>query len=420
MGQERLLMSQKELQRYHAMEKVLEGLMSVREAAGSLGISERQAYRIKAMVFEEGPQGAMHHNRGRKPAITKRPEVLKEILKLYKGDYKGFNVSHFTEKLREEESIEVSRETVRKHLMKHKLIKMGRHVPKHRSRRERMPQSGVMLQHDTSTHDWLEGRGPSMNLIASIDDATSEVPFALFVEHDGSLSNMEVMKQTIRRKGAPLSYYVDGASHNRTHRKGGVHYRTKDGEDYKDTQIERALAELGINLIVAGSPQAKGRVERLFGTFQDRLISELRLKKICTMQEANRFLHDVFLPDHNRRFSVKPEKRGSSYRKLPARVNLDEIFCLKEERTVRADNTISYKGRALQIVSENGRKSYTRAKVQVQIWTDESIHVAYKGRQLAIVELPELPKRIIEKPKRFSLKEFIEKEVDVPQNTCHL
>lgn len=173
------------------------------------------------------------------------------------------------------------------------------------------------------------------------------------------------MKQTIRRKGAPLSYYVDGASHNRTHRKGGVHYRTKDNEDYKDTQIERALAELGINLIVAGSPQAKGRVERLFGTFQDRLISELRLHEIRTMREANRSLSEVFLPDHNRRFSVKPKKRGSAYRKLAARTKLDEMFCVKEERTVRADNTVSYKGRALQIISQNGRKSYTRAKVEV-------------------------------------------------------
>lgn len=190
MGHERLLMSQKELQRYHAMQKVLEGLISVREAAETLGISERQAYRIKAMVLEEGPRGTIHHNRGRKPAITKGAEVLNRVLTLYKGIYEGFNVSHFTEKLREEEGIEVSRETVRKHLRKHKLIKKSRRVPKHRSRRERMLQSGVMLQHDTSTHDWLEGRGPEMKLIASIDDATSEVPFALFVEKDGTLSNL--------------------------------------------------------------------------------------------------------------------------------------------------------------------------------------------------------------------------------------
>jgi len=153
----------------------------------------------------------------------------------------------------------------------------------------------MMLQHDTSEHDWLEGRGltaselaqagPKLKLIASIDDANNEVPYALFVETDGTLPNMEVMKQVMRLKGIPMKFYVDGASYNKTHRKGGIHYNLKG--QYKETQIQRALKELGINLIIAGSPQAKGRIERLFGTFQDRLISEMRLKEISTKEDAN-------------------------------------------------------------------------------------------------------------------------------------
>jgi len=416
MGQKRFLMSQKELQRYHVISKAVEGRMTALEVAESLNLSTRQVFRLKAKVMAYGPEGAIHGNRGRQPVTTKPKGLMKKIRDLYQKVYKGFNITHFTEKLNEIEEIEISRETVRKHLRQRNLIGEMRHAPKHRSRRERMPMVGMMLQHDTSEHDWLEGRGPENKLIASIDDANNEVPYALFVEADGTLPNMEGMKQVIRLKGIPMKFYVDGASYNKTHRKEGIHYNLKG--EYKETQIERALKELGINLIIAGSPQAKGRIERLFGTFQDRLISEMRLKKISTREDANRFLHKEFLPDYNMRFTVSPAKKGSAYRKLPSGINLDSIFCIKEERAVHGDNTISYRGRVFQIIPQNGRMSYVRAKVEVQEWTDRTIHVLYKGKELAVKEIPERPKRLIEKPKRFNLKEFLRKEVEPQTEFC--
>jgi hypothetical protein len=416
MGQKRFLMSQKELQRYHVMSKILEGRMTTLEAAESLNLSTRQVFRLKAKVVALGLQGIIHGNRGKVPVTAKPERLMKRIRDVYQKIYKGFNITHFTEKLNEIEEIEISRETVRKHLRQHNLIGEMKHAPKHRSRRERMPMVGMMLQHDTSEHDWLEGRGPEIKLIASIDDANSEVPYALFVDADGTLPNMEVMKQGIKIKGIPMKFYVDGASYNKTHRKGGIHYSLKG--EYKETQIERALKELGINLIIAGSPQAKGRIERLFGTLQDRLISEMRLKKISTKEDANRFLHKEFLPEYNRRFTVTPAKKGSAYRKLPSGINLDSIFCIKQERTVQGDNTISYRGRVFQIIPQNGRISYTRAKVEVQECTDRTIHVLYKGKELAVREIPEKPKRLIEKPKRFNLKDFLRKEVEPQVDLC--
>jgi hypothetical protein len=416
MGQKRFLMSHKELQRYHVINKVIEGRINTTEASKSLGLSRRQIFRLKAKVLIEEIQGVIHGNRGRPPLIKKPKELMAKIRQLYRGTYCGFNITHFTEKLNEAEGIDISRETVRKDLRKHNLIGQMKRAPKHRSRRERMPMSGMMLQHDTSKHDWLEGRGPQLKLIASIDDANNEVPYALFVYEDGTLPNMEVMKTVVQLKGIPMSFYVDGASHNKTRRGSGIHY-TMRGE-YKETQIQRALKELGINLIIAGSPQAKGRVERLFGTFQDRLISEMRLRKCSCRDEANRFLHDEFLPVHNKKFTVLAAKGRSAYRKLPARLNLNRIFCIKEKRTVQRDNTISYKGRIFQIVPQNARISYSQAKVEVQEWTDGSIHIGYKATELVIQELSIRPRRVINRAKRFNLKEFARLEESPQAEVC--
>jgi transposase len=409
MEQRRFLMSQRELQRYHVVSKTIEGRMSTKEAAEMLGLSQRQVFRQKAKIKASGPQGIIHGNRGRSPATAKPEHLMQRVRQLYQTVYRGFNITHFTEKLNEVEGIRVSRETSRKELRRHNLIGKLRRAPKHRSRRQRMPMVGMLLQHDTSEHDWLQGRGAALKLIASIDDANNEVPYALFVEADGTLPNMEVMKEILGRKGIPMAFYVDGASCNKTHRGTGIHRRLTGGE-YEETQIERALKELGINLIIAGSPQAKGRVERLFGTFQDRLISEMRLRSISTKERANGFLHEEFLADFNRRFTVKAAKRGSAYRKLPREINLDTILCIKMERTVQKDNTISYKGRVFQIISDNGRLSYTRAKVTLQEWTDRSIHVLYQSKELPIRELPEKPERL-NKPQKINFKDFLKQRI---------
>jgi len=409
MEQKRFPMSQRELQRYQVISKTIEGAMSTGEAARVLELSQRQVFRQKAKVTASGPQGLIHGNRGRSPATTKPEELMQKVRRLYQEVYRGFNVSHFTEKLTEHEGIAVSRETVRKELRRHHLLGKMRHAPKHRSRRERMPMVGMMLQHDTSDHDWLEGRGPAIKFIASIDDANNEIPYALFVEADGTLPNMTVMQEILRSKGIPMAFYVDGASHNKTQRGPGIHRRLTGG-DYEETQIQRALKELGINLIIAGSPQAKGRVERLFGTFQDRLVSEMRLHHIATLKEANRFLHEEFLPDYNRRFTVRAAKRGTAYRKLPRSINLNAILCIKKERTVQRDNTVCYNSRVFQIMPHNGRVSSTRARVTLQEWTDRSIHVLYHGKELPLTELAQQPKRLLEHPEKFNLRDFLKQE----------
>lgn len=183
---------------------------------------------------------------------------------------------------------------------------------------------------------------------------------------------------------------------------------------------KRALKELGINLIIAGSPQAKGRVERLFATFQDRLISEMRLRGICTLEAANRFLHEEFLPEYNRRFTVRTAKRGSAYRRLPRRINLNAIFCIRKERTVQRDNTICYNGRVFQILPENGRLSYTRANVMLQEWIDRSIHVLYQDKELPIVELSEKPKKQFDIPRKFNLRDFLGQEIQSKLGLSHM
>jgi len=237
-----------------------------------------------------------------------------------------------------------------------------------------------MVQFDTSDHDWLEGRGPRLYLIGGVDDATGKVAGAKFVLADGVKQNMEVFKDIVRRRGIPLSVYVDCGSNFKTTRYQSTEYQLKG--EYPSTQFARALEELGIRMIYAYSPQAKGRIERKFGVFQDRLCSELRLHNISTQEEANRYLWEKFIPRHNRMFSRPAKESGTAYRSLPKGLSLKEVFCLKEERVVAGDNTISYNEKAFQILPNEYRSSYCKAKVEVHEHLDGSIHIFYQGKKL--------------------------------------
>ena len=241
-------------------------------------------------------------------------------------------------------------------------------------------KEGMMIQFDTSDHDWLEKRGPKMKLIGGIDDATKDVPRAKFAYQDSVEENMATSKEIIKRKGIPLSLYVDKDSKFITTRHGGLHVRIK--KDQEKTRMQRAWEELGINVIYAESPQGKGRIERLWGTFQDRLISELRLEGISTLEEANEYLHSVFLPKYNKKFNRKPKVEEVAYRPIPKGMDLDQILCIKEERRVQGDNTISYKGRRYQILPTETRFGFAKAKVEVQKHLDGTIHIFYKREEL--------------------------------------
>ncbi len=377
---QRWQLSQKEIARYGVIENTVEGYLKAELAAEELCLSKRQVFRLKRKLKEKGIEGIIHGNRGRASPRRIPDPVRNTIDYLYRGKYDGFNISHFTEMLAEREEIFICRETVRGILLEKGSYEKKKRYPKHRSFREPMPKEDMMLQFDTSDHDWLEARGPRIKLIGGIDDATKDVPWALFAYQDSVEKNMAVCKRIIKRKGIPLSLYVDKDSKFITIRHGGLHVRIK--KEQEKTQMARAWEDLGINVIYAESPQAKGRIERLWGTFQDRLISELRLEGISSLEEANRYLHCVFLPKYNKKFTRKPRVEEVAYRPIPKGMDLDRILCIKEGRRVQGDNTISYEARRYQILPTETRLGFAKAKVEVQRHLDGTIHIFYKGEEL--------------------------------------
>jgi len=378
-----ITLRQQELTRYQVIRGIIERKISNTEAAILLGISKRQVIRVKNKVRRVDLKGVVHGNRGRRPKLGISNETKEMILSLYQNRYYGFNVTHFGEFLKEVHGIQVSRETLRKLLLISGLRTKSKSPPRHRTRRARMPRSGLLVQMDSSEHKWLEES--TIWLIATIDDATGEVPYALFVDSDSTENNMRVIKKLIEKKGIPVALYTDGASHFITQRH--YSYRVNLSYDYTPTQIQRALNELGVRLIIAGSPQAKGRIERLFETFQDRLLKELKLYKISSIEKANRYLHNRFLPRFNKKFSHPPKDPGTAWRVLPKELNLESVFSIKEQRTVMADNTISYKNRVFQILPDKYRISFAKAKVEVEKRLDGSIHIRYKDQYLNCKEI---------------------------------
>lgn len=384
---EGIFLSVRELNRFEVIAKASEGLLTTREASRVLCLSERQIRRLKARFREKGIKGLVHGNKGRSPANKVPLETREKILSLLKGKYEGFNTLHLKDKLEEEEGLRISRETIRSLYIENG-IPRRKHKRKRRfSLRERMPQRGLMLQMDSSDHDWFF-LGDEISLIAAIDDATNEVPFASFFTSDNTLNNMVVLKEIVKKKGLFKSLYVDRASHFKTVRKGGTHVTVRT-EDFKDTQIERALDELGIEMINAHTPQAKGRIEQLFQLFQDRLLKELRLRGIKDIGQANQFLSSYWLPYHNKKFSFKPRQEGSAYLPLPKGVDLDSIFCLKFERRVNHDNTISFNKRIYEILPDCYRICFAKAVVEVRQLTNGSIKIFYQGRPLKFTERTE-------------------------------
>jgi transposase len=378
-----IALSQKEVTRYQVIKGTLDRKLSNNKAATLLGLSKRQVIRLKNKVRRDNLLGIVHGNRGRTPKTAIDKETKEIVLNLYVSTYNGFNVSHFGEFLREVHGINISRETLRNLLLTSGLRGKSKSAPKHRSRRARMPKSGLLIQMDSSEHQWLSET--STWLIATIDDATGKVPYALFVDTDSTENNMRVIKRLVETKGIPIALYTDGASHFITQRH--YSYRVNLKFDYAPTQIGRALNELGVRLIIAGSPQAKGRIERVFKTFQDRLLKELRLHGISSIEGANRYLHSVFIPGFNKRFCREPKDPEVAWRVIPGEINLESVFSIKEQRTVMADNTISWRSRIFQILPDKKRISFAKAKVVVEKRLDDSIHIKYKDQYQEFKEL---------------------------------
>jgi len=350
------------------------------EAALVLGITERQSYRIKARIREEGVRGVIHGNRGRRCRFKLSQRTERKIVDLARGKYRGFNDHHLTEKLEQEEGIKLSREKVRRILRAQGINSpRKRRAPKHRSRRGRREAEGMMVQIDGSPHDWLEGRGPYLCLVGAIDDATSKAPAAFFEEQESSAAYFRLFLEIGRTQGLPLSAYADRHSIFWTEREPTLDEELSGTQP--KTQVGRALEELGVTLIPAGSPQAKGRIERLWGTFQDRLVSELRLAGAKTKEQAQAVL-EKFLPQYNRRFAKPAVKALPAWAKLEAK-RLEQSLCFKYQRTVAKDNTVQFGGALFQIPKPSPYRSYANKKVQVHVLLDGSVELFYQGEKIA-------------------------------------
>lgn len=382
-----LTLNQKEQARLETMNHVLEGRLTVREAALILGVSERHTWRMLAAYREEGAAALAHGNRGRRPVNAVAEAVRQQVIELARTRYTGVNHTHFTELLAEREGLDLSRSTVRNILTRAGMQSpRRRRPPRHRVRRERFPQEGMLLQIDGSPHDWLEERGPRLMLLLAVDDATSKVPAALFREQEDALGYFQLLKMVIEHKGIPMALYNDRHAVFWDVRASRARHAGESGKRGL-TQFGRALQELGVGQVFARSPQAKGRVERTGGTFQDRLLSELRLAGARTMEEANRVLDD-FLPRYNERFGIPAAQAGSAYRPVPPGLKLDAILCLKYQRKVARDNTVQFSWRTLQLLPPPDHASYAGARVEVRQRMDGTLCVVHQGRTIPTREAP--------------------------------
>ena len=381
----------KEQTRLQILNAVLSQQCNAVEAAQLIGVSERHLWRLLAAYRKEGAAALAHGNRDHPPANATPATLQSQVIALASGRYQGVNHSHFTELLAEREEIVLSRSTVRRILVSAGIpSSRQRQSPSHRCRRERMPQEGMLVQIDGSHHKWLEERGPHLTLLLSIDDATGSVPFALFQAQEDTEGYFRLMQGIIQRKGIPLALYSDRYLVFRYHDKKADTPEESLNKKRKPTQFGRAMRELGVTQIFAQSPEAKGRIERANGTFQDRLVSEMRLAGISTMEEANLFLQE-FLLRFNEHFAVPAAKPELAYRTVSQDLDLDGILCFKERRKVARDNTVDYGGKTLQIYPGPERTTYVGAHVEVQKRLDGRLLVCHKGKILTPGEAPLSP-----------------------------
>lgn len=358
------------------------GKITLGEAGKKIGVSYRQAKRIKRALRVKGIKGILHGNTGRTPWNRTADWIRQKVLEFSKELYRDFNDMHFTEKLSEDQEIELSRETVRK-LRRRAGIepKRRRRAPGHRKRRERKAQEGAMVLWDGSPHHWLGSDQPACCLMAAIDDATGKVLVARFFPFEGSSGYLWLLREVVKRYGIPLVMYHD--RHGSLHRNDS-HWSLEEqlAGRQEPTQVGLALEALGIESIAALSPQAKGRIERLFGTLQDRLIAELGLEGVQNLQEANRFLK-FFIPRFNRRFAVCPRESEKAWRKAPPDLDLDRMISFRYRSVVGNDNSVRIGGLILDLPPGPHRRSYAKAHVEVRQLLDGSWKVYYQDQLIA-------------------------------------
>ena len=388
--EDRVIMSVKEHRRVSVIRQTREKKLTQVKAGTLLGLTPRHIRRHIERVAQAGDQGLAHRGRG-KPSNRQIPEkVQTKALTLYAQRYGDVGPTLAAEKLAERHGITISAETVRGWLLAKGVTHFQRRKRPHRAWRERKAHVGELLQLDGSHHDWLEGRGPRCVLMAYIDDASSRV-LARFYEYEGTIPAMDSFRRYVTRYGIPLAVYADRHTTYQSPAKPTVEEQLAGREPL--SQFGRALSELGVELIPAHSPQAKGRVERLFKTVQDRLVKELRLAGVSTLEAANRFL-DGYLPIYNRRFSVQPAQPADLHRPRPASRELDRSLCIKTTRCLRRDWTVAHHGHLSQ-VQTNIRATH----VQVEERVEGTRRMTHHGRPLALHAITSRPMKAVEAKK---------------------
>lgn len=379
-------MSSRQWKRLEAVRRVEAGEMTMRQASSFVRLSERQMRRLRRAVAARGQQAVVHGNTGRAPWNRLDEELRKRVLQLALGKYVGFNDQHLTEKLATSEALDVSRQSVRRILREAGVGAVRRRrCRQHHRRRDRKAQEGLMVLWDGSRHDWLEGRGPVLSLMGGIDDATGRLlPGAHFVEQECAAGYLRLLHAIVSELGVPWSIYMDRhGSLKRTDDHWTLEEELRGRQD--PTHVGASLEELEIEAIYALSPQAKGRVERLWGTLQDRLTSELRLAGARTLVEANAVLKR-YIGEHNIRFAVKPAETSCAWRAVRAGTDVDRVCAFRYPAQVQNDNTVRFAGLVIDIPPGPGRRSYAHARVDVRQLLDGSWRVYFDGQVIATRE----------------------------------
>lgn len=370
-------MTARELDRLKVVREVLGGRLKQKEAAAQLGVSTRQVRKVCRRVRREGNKGIIHGLRGKRSNHRLAKGLLDRAIRTVQTRYADFGPTLANEKLAELHGIELSTSVLRQGMMQASLWKTHKAKTRHRAWRERRACLGELVQLDGSTHAWFEKRAAECVLIAYIDDATGRVQYAEFAETEATLTLMKTTGTYLRCHGRPVAFYVDKDSIYKVNRQASIDEELRDSQ--ATTQFARAMKELDILMINAHSPQAKGRVERLFGTLQDRLVKELRLAEINTISQANEFLCHTFVPQHNKRFSVQARNSTDAHRPLRRSDKLEETLSIRVDRTLMNDYTLRHSNRWYQISAQQPVRVRPGDTISVEMRLDGTIHLRFKG-----------------------------------------
>jgi transposase len=373
---EQTVFTEPEVKRLTVIHQTYSGLPA-RAAAPMLGLSTRQIFRLKAKVRDYGDAGIRHGNRGRQPHNAKPESLRQHVLDLHQTQFPKYNTYHFAEALEEEHKLKVSPETLRRWFRTAGVPPKHRHnsPSNHRRRRERRARFGELVFIDGSPHHWLGPNQPPTTLILATDDATGMPLYGQFEPQETLNGCFGVFYHVGRRYGLPAALYLDRAGQFTTTRHGGTHVFQRDD---KPTHFEIAMQALAVEIIFANSPQARGRGERINGSFQDRLVAELDHHHITDPAHATNYLNRVFIPKYGKRFGVKPRDPTSAFRPIPEGLDLRTVLCAKTTRAVANDNTIRYHGQVYQLKPNTRSVCVAGTQVSVEEWFDGSIHVRHE------------------------------------------